>query len=144
MTWLGLAPMVKPNGWLRFQDESNWYPLRQIAPVYWTTTVSPAATVGPVPLIRTFVVRLAGGFPLGILIVRAAPEAPAVTLMPACALPLVPKPSLGGMTASTRLPIFCPISAVSRPGSSVPANSVGLPPVLNVLCSSLCEVPLHR
>ena len=48
--------------------------------MYWTTTVSPSATVGPVPLIRTYVVRLAGGFSLGIVIVRAAPEAPAVTV----------------------------------------------------------------
>ena len=49
--------------------------------------------------------------------------------MPAVELPLVPKPSLGGITASTRLPSFCPMSAVSRPGSSVPVNSDGLPAV---------------
>ena len=40
--------------------------------------------------------------------------------------PEVPKASLGGITASTRLPSFWPISAVSRPGSSWPTNSDGL------------------
>src|SRR5215472_10001089 len=79
ITWLGLAAMVKPNGCFRFQDASNTWPLRQMAPVYWTTTVSPAATAGPVPLIRTLVVRFFGGLPLGILIVGAAP-AVAVTV----------------------------------------------------------------
>ena len=38
--------------------------------------------------------------------------------MPSDELPRVPKASLGGITASTRLPSFCPTSAVSRPGSS--------------------------
>ena len=42
-------------------------------------------------------------------------------------LPAVPNASLGGITASTRLPTFWPSSAVARPGSSVPVNSVGTP-----------------
>ena len=29
-------------------------------------------------------------------------------------------------------------------GRAFPENSVGLPPALKVLCSSLCDVPLHR
>src|SRR5215472_3934134 len=76
ITWLGLAPMVKPNGWPPvpcFQDASNTWPVRQFTPVYWTTTVSPWATAGPVPLIRVFDTRLVGGLPEGILMVGAAP-----------------------------------------------------------------------
>src|SRR5215469_6126470 len=65
-----------------------------------------------------------------------------VPLIPACGLPLVPNACLGGTTASTRLPIFCPISAVSRPGSSCPANSVGSW-LVKLLCASRCEVPLQ-
>src|SRR5215471_7263303 len=57
-------------------------------------------------------------------------------------LPWAPKPSLGGITASTLLPAFWPISAFSRPGSSEPANSVGMR-VLNVLPTSLWVVPLQ-
>src|SRR5690348_4945885 len=104
--------MVKPNGWLRFHDESNTEPSRQIAPTYWTTTVSPSATVGPVPLIRTWVVRFFGGFPLGILIVGAAPGvAAAVTvgsLPPPCdtcrpAAAAVPEKSLIMSTTNTRV-----------------------------------------
>ena len=48
---------------------------------------------------------------------------------PICELPEAPKPSAGGMTASTRLPVFLPMSAASRPGSICPLNSVGLPEV---------------
>jgi hypothetical protein len=64
-----------------------------------------------------------------------------VPLIPACGLPVEPKASLGGMTASTRLPIFCPISAFSRPGSSWPANSVGC--AVKLLWASRCAVPLQ-
>src|ERR1700744_5533190 len=39
----------------------------------------------------------------------------------------VPKPSLGGITASTRLPSFWPTSAVSSPGSSDPTKIDGAP-----------------
>ena len=61
---------------------------------------------------------------------------------PICELPWAPKASLGGITASTRLPAFWPISAFSRPGSNGPANSVGMPE-LKVLPSSLWVVPLQ-
>ncbi len=46
---------------------------------------------------------------------------------PICELPAVPNASLGGITASTRLPTCWPSSAVSRPGSSDPVNRVGTP-----------------
>src|SRR5215472_1292083 len=61
---------------------------------------------------------------------------------PICELPWAPKASLGGITASTLLPVFWPISAFSRPGSNGPANSVGVPAV-KVLPSSLCLVPVQ-
>src|ERR1700746_1889381 len=77
ITWPGLAASVQPNGCPPvpcFQDASNTWPVRQFTPVYWTTTVSPSATAGPVPLTRTFDTRLAGGLaPDGILMVGAAP-----------------------------------------------------------------------
>ncbi len=44
MTWLGVAPMVKPNGVPRDQEESNTLPVRQMAPTYWATTVWPLVT----------------------------------------------------------------------------------------------------
>ena len=50
-----------------------------------------------------------------------------VPLTPIDEFPEVPKASLGGITASTRLPSFWPIRAVSRPGIIWPANSVGPP-----------------
>src|SRR5580704_14999510 len=46
-------------------------------------------------------------------------------VMPSWEFPEVPYPSAGGITASTRLPTFWPISAVSRPGSIVPPITVG-------------------
>src|SRR3984885_12401648 len=45
--------------------------------------------------------------------------------MPSWEFPEVPYPSAGGITASTRLPTFWPMSAVSRPGSMVPPITVG-------------------
>ncbi len=103
-----------------------------------------AVTVGSEPPPLDTCCPAAAAVPEKSLIMSTTNTSVSVPLMPACASPLVPKPSLGGITASTRLPIFCPISAVSRPGSSVPENRVGLAPALNVLWSSLCEVPLHR
>src|SRR5499426_4511959 len=73
MTWLGLAPIVKPNGWPRFQEASKTFPLFQIAPTYCTTTVCPLATAEPLPLTRVLVTSLAGGSPDGTLTVGAAP-----------------------------------------------------------------------
>src|SRR3984957_6800697 len=46
-------------------------------------------------------------------------------VMPSWEFPEVPYPSAGGITASTRLPTFWPMSAVSRPGSMVPPITVG-------------------
>src|SRR5581483_2606961 len=143
MTWLGEAPMVKPNGCPCCQEASNTVPLRQIAPTYWTTSVSPLATAGPVPATSVLTVSLDGGWLDGIVILGWVPavaetlgsEPPpletclpsaeafeakslimsttktrvSLPLMPACALPLVPKPSLGGITATTRLPMLLPI-----------------------------------
>src|SRR2546430_14420780 len=79
MTWLGLLPMTKLNGWPRFQEASNTVPfplpLRHSAPTYCTTTVWLALTAGPLPLTRTLVTSLAGGLPDGTLIFGAAPAA---------------------------------------------------------------------
>src|ERR1700749_1656470 len=74
MTWLGVAPMVKPNGSPRDQDESNTLPVRQIEPTYWVTTVWPLATTGPEPLISVLVIRPDGGLCDGILMTGAAPD----------------------------------------------------------------------
>src|SRR5512135_3188364 len=60
ITWLGAAPIVKPNGWPRDHDESNTLPVRQITPTYWVTTVCPLATTGPDPLISVLLTRLVG------------------------------------------------------------------------------------
>src|SRR5215468_4171698 len=79
LAWLGLASMVKPKGWPRFQEASNTVPLFQIAPTYCTTTVCPLATAGPLPLTSVLVTSLAGGLLDGTLIFGAAPVA-AVTL----------------------------------------------------------------
>src|SRR6266516_6876913 len=79
MTWLGLAAIVKPNGWPRFHEASNTFPDFQIAPTYCTTTVCPLAMAGPLPLTSVLVTSLAGGLLDGILIFGAAPVV-AVTL----------------------------------------------------------------
>src|SRR5215468_11772492 len=83
MTWLGFLPMMKLNGWPRFQEASNTVPLplplRHSAPTYWTTTVWLASMAGPVPLTRTLVTSLDGGLDDGTLIFGAAPAA-AVTV----------------------------------------------------------------
>src|SRR5205823_2636377 len=83
MTWLGFLPMMKLNGWPRFQEASNTepspLPVRHSAPTYCTTTVWLALTAGPLPLTSTLVTSLAGGWPDGTLIFGAAPAA-AVTL----------------------------------------------------------------
>src|ERR1700726_203944 len=74
MTWLGVAPMVKPNGWPRVQDASKTLPVRQIAPTYWATTYWPLLTADPDPLIRVLVTSVVGGVPVeGILITGAVP-----------------------------------------------------------------------
>ena len=80
MTWLGVAPIVKPNGVPRDHDESKTLLVRQIAPTYWLTTVWPLATTGPLPLTRVLTTSPVGGFPdFGMVIVGAAPGL-AVTL----------------------------------------------------------------
>src|SRR6266851_1503636 len=65
-----------------------------------------------------------------------------VGFIPACVFPWLPYASFGGMTTSTRLPIFLPRSPVSRPGRSWPENTAGLP-LVQVLCASLCVLPLQ-
>ena len=80
MTWLGVAPIVNPNGVPRDHDESKTLPVRQISPTYWLTTVCPLVTAGPVPLIRVLVTSEVGAFPdFGMVMVGAAPDLPAVT-----------------------------------------------------------------
>src|SRR5580700_4951483 len=75
MTWLGVAPMVKPKGWPRVQDASKTLPVRQITPTYWATTVWPLLTAAPDPLISVFATSADGGRPdEGILITGAVPE----------------------------------------------------------------------
>src|ERR1700691_2037205 len=65
-----------------------------------------------------------------------------VPVMPSSELPAAPNPSLGGMTASTRLPTVASLSAVDSPGSSEPVNSDGVFAEY-VLVASLCVVPLQ-
>src|SRR5215813_8305877 len=78
MTWLGLLPMMKLNGWSRFQEASNTVPL-PLPLRHSTPTDCLALTTGPLPLTRTLVTSLAGGLPDGTLILGAAPVV-AVTL----------------------------------------------------------------
>src|SRR5579884_1850028 len=74
ITWAGEEPIVNPNGCLRAHEASKTLPVRQITPTYWTTTVCPAATFGPEPLIRVLVTRLAGGLAcLGMVIDGSVP-----------------------------------------------------------------------
>ena len=54
----------------------------------------------------------------------------------------MPKPSFGGMTASTRLPVVWPTSADDRPGSIWPEKRVG-PPEEKVEPTSLAVAPLQ-
>src|ERR1700722_9632879 len=63
-------------------------------------------------------------------------------VMPSWEFPEVPYPSAGGTTARTRLPTFCPTSAVSRPGSMVPPITVGL--LVKVLAFSVAVVPSQK
>ena len=75
MTWLGVAPIVKPNGSPRDHDESKTLPVRQISPTYWVTTVWPLVTAGPVPLTRVLVTSAVGAFfDVGMVMVGAAPD----------------------------------------------------------------------
>src|SRR5215469_4310706 len=174
MTWP--TPIGVVYGWLRAQEESNTFLVRQMTPVYCTISSSPLFTFGPVPAIRGLTSRVFGGVLAGMVMTGALPDAvvtvgsepppfevcapgtPAVLLYdlsrsmtktsvsvpltPICEFPCVPKACLGGITASTRLPIDWPTRAVSRPGIIWPANSVG-PLEPYVLPSSLCVVPLQ-
>ena len=81
MTWLGVDPIVNPNGSPRDHDESKVLPVRQIWPTYWVTTVWPLATVGPEPLISVLVTSDDGGvLDVGIAMVGVPPDLPAVTV----------------------------------------------------------------
>ena len=101
-----------------------------------------AVTLGSAPPPLDTCWPVADAFPAKFLIRLTTKTSVSVPLIPTCGLPDVPKASFGGMTASTRLPIFCPISAFSRPGSSWPANSVGSC-LVKLLCASRCAVPLQ-
>src|SRR5690349_16483696 len=63
MTWPG---MVNENGCPRVQEASNTLPSDHDAPTYCTVTLSPAFTLGPVPLTRSRVISTLGGCPAGL------------------------------------------------------------------------------
>src|SRR5579863_1848520 len=70
----GDASMMKPNGAAFCHDDENVWPVRQMTPVYCTTTLSPLTTFGPVPCASVFVTSLDGGLaPLGIVTVGGSP-----------------------------------------------------------------------
>ena len=49
-----------------------------------------------------------------------------------------PKPSFGGMETSTRLPTFCPLSPLRKPGSADVSSSVSVSGLLLVKELSNC------
>src|SRR6266496_3002068 len=61
---------------------------------------------------------------------------------PSWGSPEVPKPCAGGITVRTRLPIFLPTSADSRPGSSLLGITAGL--LVKVLCLRAEVVPSQK
>jgi|SRR6516225_775762 len=77
MTWP--APIWTGYGWLRDHEESKAFLVRQLIPVYWTSSSWPAATFGPVPLMRALTCRDFGGVLDGIVTAGALPGA-AVTV----------------------------------------------------------------
>src|SRR5215472_2289374 len=61
-----LPPILNPNScpsgcFAVGQLLANTFPVRQMAPTYWATTVSPSASFGPEPLISGVTDRLVGG-----------------------------------------------------------------------------------
>src|SRR5216683_1642764 len=84
MTCSGDAPMVNPNGAPLVHEESKVFPVRQMTPTYWTTSVWPLVTLAPVPLMRVVVVRVFGVADDGILMVGAVPAATAATVGSPC------------------------------------------------------------
>ena len=85
-----------------------------------------AVTVGSEPPPLDTGCPVAAAVPAKSLIMSTTNTSVSVPLMPACESPLVPKPSLGGMTASTRLPIFCPIRARLQAGQQRAGEQRGL------------------
>src|SRR5215470_11418100 len=71
MIWAGEAPIWKPNGAPRCQEESKGWRVRQLTPTYCVTTSWPLVTGGPDPLISVLTTRLPGGADEGILTVGA-------------------------------------------------------------------------
>src|SRR5215469_15590620 len=55
------VPIWKPEGALRFHDESKTLPVPQIRPSYCATRSLPFFTTGPVPWIRVWTCSVAGG-----------------------------------------------------------------------------------
>ena len=81
MTWP--PPIENVSGVPLDQEEPKTCPVRQITPVYWTATSWPLCTTAPLPLIRVFTCRVAGGAaPSGIAITGPAvlPGAGGVTV----------------------------------------------------------------
>src|SRR5262249_15669394 len=85
-----------------------------------------AETVGrPAPPSDTWAPE-ADAVPVEALIMSTTTTTVSVPVTPACGLPAAPKPYLGRRTASTRLPIFLPSSAVCSPGSRWPDRTCGV------------------
>src|SRR5215469_4450063 len=55
------------------QDSLKTLLVRQFTPTYWATTVSPATSLGPLPLIRVVTLSLLGGVFFGTLTAGAWP-----------------------------------------------------------------------
>src|SRR3954471_17164403 len=67
----------------RSQEASNFVPSLKSTPVYWTSTVWPAAAAGPLPTLMSLYVRPVGAVPpLGTVTLGSAPSLPD-TLTPA-------------------------------------------------------------
>ena len=56
MTWP--SPITVGSGWLRAQEESKIFPVRQFTPVYWTKSSWPFFTTAPLPLIKVLTAKV--------------------------------------------------------------------------------------
>src|SRR3984885_5186572 len=98
-----------------------------------------AVTVGSAPPPLETCVPEAEAAEASSLIMSTTTHSVSEPVTPPWELPLDPYPYLGGSTASTRLPIFLPSSAVCSPGRRVPDSTCGT--VVYVLSASLCVLP---
>src|SRR5262249_32096198 len=73
MIWAGEAPISKPNGAPRDQEESKTLRVRQLRPTYCVTTSWPLATGGPDPLISVLTTSLLGRDGVGTFTLGAVP-----------------------------------------------------------------------